>query len=186
MNTNSKNTYKLEYTSHYIKKSQRKIPIFIPHDCYAQNAVQERHQINPHFTILWTLNNSKSKLLCDNYFSDIFHSTYQISYKNPLLKKTELKLTEPLRLLSDTKNKKIKEYDSEYMRYLNNLYCKSQDNKILTLPSTAKRVLGYVSPSLLHGILSSYQDTIGRTGAEIIFDKGKLMPVALQKSQKKF
>ncbi|XP_044579008.1 uncharacterized protein LOC123261478 [Cotesia glomerata] len=131
---------------------------FVPHDCFA--VTNDEKQIDPRVATQWKLSDEESQALVDKIFLDRFKSTYQVAYNCP---------DNFSKINSEIDG--VREFDSEYKRYSNDLYFEPSDEINLAAPPTAKRIFGCLRGRFLKRALSVYQDTFGRTAAEIVLKK---------------
>lgn len=99
---------------------------FVPHDCFS--VTNDEKQLDPRVAAQWKLSDEESQALVDKIFLDRLKSSYQVAYNCP-----------------DNFSKNnfetdgVREFDSEYKRYLSDLYFDPSDEINLAVPSTAKR-----------------------------------------------
>ncbi|XP_047360339.1 uncharacterized protein LOC124953265 isoform X1 [Vespa velutina] len=162
--TDSCRIFNTEYRHQFKKKSQALRHSFVHSDCFADR-IEEDWQIDPCLASIPTKFDEAAEKLVQKQILDNTRTIYQVSYKDPWrIHKDELEKED------EEKEKTSKEinFQSELFAYIRKLYFDPHEEKVLAPPATSKRIFGYSRPKYLHGGLSMYQDTHGRTGGLIM------------------
>ncbi|KAK2579771.1 hypothetical protein KPH14_011107 [Odynerus spinipes] len=181
--TDSCRIFNTEYQHQFTKKTQSPPRLFVHSDCFADR-IEEDWQIDPRLASIPTKFDEAAEKLVHNQMLDNTRTTYQVSYKDPWspYNNEELEKTDDEGKKS-SKGRKSKEdnFQSELFAYIRKLYFDPHDEKVLAPPVTTKRVFGYSRPKDLHGSLSMYQDTHGRTGSLIILRNAEFATTAKER-----
>ncbi|KAH0550732.1 hypothetical protein KQX54_020650 [Cotesia glomerata] len=133
-----------EYKLNFIKRTHKKVEKFVPHDCFA--VTNDEKQIDPRVATQWKLSDEESQALVDKIFLDRFKSTYQVAYNCP---------DNFSKINSEIDG--VREFDSEYKRYSNDLYFEPSDEINLAAPPTAKRKIEDETRDFLTTYSKDYQ-----------------------------
>nr|XP_050860881.1 uncharacterized protein LOC127068596 isoform X1 [Vespula vulgaris] len=141
--------------------------LFIHSDCFADR-IEEDWQIDPRLASIPTKFDEAAERLVHKQILDNTRTIYQVSYKDPWSIHKEEELKKKDEETEKSKTSKEINFQSELFAYIRKLYYDPHDEKVLAPPTTSKRIFGYSRPKYLHGGLSMYQDTHGRTGGLIM------------------
>ncbi|KAL2738430.1 hypothetical protein V1477_011789 [Vespula maculifrons] len=165
--TDSCRIFNTEYRHQFKKKPQALRHSFIHSDCFADR-IEEDWQIDPRLASIPTKFDEAAERLVHKQILDNTRTIYQVSYKDPWSIHKEEELKKKGEETEKSKTSKEINFQSELFAYIRKLYYDPHDEKVLAPPSTSKRIFGYSRPKYLHGGLSMYQDTHGRTGGLIM------------------
>ncbi|XP_043678403.1 uncharacterized protein LOC122633965 isoform X2 [Vespula pensylvanica] len=129
---------------------------------------EEDWQIDPRLASIPTKFDEAAERLVHKQILDNTRTIYQVSYKDPWSIHKEEELKKKDEETEKSKTSKEISFQSELFTYIKKLYFNPHDEKVLAPPTTSKRIFGYSRPKYLHGSLSMYQDTHGRTGGLIM------------------
>ncbi|XP_078049828.1 uncharacterized protein LOC144476590 [Augochlora pura] len=150
-----------EYSRNYIKRRPVPAKIIIPRDRFSERI--EEWEIDPRTASIPTELDEAAEQLVRKHILDYQRSVYQVSYKNYWASQKKSHSDD-----SGEETEKEKDLQSELLLHIKNLYFNPHTEKVLAPPPTAKRMLAYIRPKLLHANLSTYQDTFARTGATVM------------------
>ncbi|KZC07564.1 hypothetical protein WN55_08335 [Dufourea novaeangliae] len=131
----------------------------------------EDGEIDPRVASIPSKLDGAAEQLIHKHILDHQRTVYQVSYKNHWVRKKRSREEQ-----SDEETEvKEKDIQNELLAYIRELYFNPHNEKVLAPPVTAKRMLGYIRPKLLHATHSTYQDTFGRTGARVMLENNDQM-----------
>ncbi|XP_076394608.1 uncharacterized protein LOC105661822 isoform X1 [Megachile rotundata] len=159
--TNSCRLFTTEYRRNFVKHKLKPVDKIIQGGGFEERI--EEGQIDPRIASIPSQLDDAAEQLVYNHRLDYLRSVYQVTFTNPWLPRSKRHIAK--------EKPEEKDFENELVAYIHDLYFDPHNEKVLAPPVTTKRVLGYMRPLLLHGGLSMYQDTFGRTGAKIILQE---------------
>ncbi|XP_076376822.1 uncharacterized protein LOC143259254 [Megalopta genalis] len=150
-----------EYSRNYVKRRPVPAEIIVPRDRFSERI--EEGEIDPRVASIPAELDEAAEQLVRKHILDYQQSVYQVFYKDHWTRRRKSRPDDP-----GEETEKEKDLQSELLLHIEKLYFNPHTEKVLAPPPTAKRMLGYIRPKLLHGSLSTYQDTFARTGATVM------------------
>ncbi|XP_043261885.1 uncharacterized protein LOC122402828 [Colletes gigas] len=132
---NSCRLFGTEYSRNYIKRKLTPTESCIPTDYFAERI--EEGEIDPLVASIPTKLDEDAEQLVYKHFLDYQRSVYQVSYKNHWTPRGKDE-TEKDKSEAETKGK---DFESELMTYIQDLYHDPHEEKILAPPATTKRTI---------------------------------------------